>query len=123
MRSGRIVLIVVACLGIGAAAAQAQCCGDTAAYTTYYAAPACSAGTCGGCAASTCGTSCSAPCYSNCGNSCYTSYYTPYYTSYYVPYYTSYYTPYYSSYYTPYYTGYWGGSSYGVGYSSGCCGR
>jgi hypothetical protein len=98
MKTVGILLVVVACLGLGASTVQAQCCGNVS-YASYYVAPSCASGSCcatGGC--STCA--------------------TPYYSSY---------APAYTSYYNPYYTvGYgWGGGTYSVGYGGwrgGCCG-
>jgi hypothetical protein len=94
MKIGWMLLMALAVLGIGASAAQAQCCGDTS-YTTFYAAPA----------YSSCGTGCFSSC--NSCNSCSSGFSG----------YSSYYTPYYSSYYTPYYSGWgWGGRAYRTGY-------
>lgn len=77
MRRGLVLLVALAIVGIGTAAAQAQCCG-TLGYTTFYSAPAHSVGWGCGCA----------PCYTSC-NSCFTPGYTTGYTSYYTPYYSN----------------------------------
>ena len=110
MRTGWILPIALIVLGLGASAAQAQCCGAT--YTAD-AAPACSTGGCG--------TSCSS-CSSggsSCSDSC--SSCTTYYGAY--PYYASdgYYPGYASYSYAPSYAGYGWGNSYAFrsGYGGG----
>ena len=103
MKTLGMLLVGLAVLGIGASAAQAQCCGSVG-YMSY-AAPSCSSCSVGGC--STCG-------YSSCS------------TCGYSPYYTSSYTPYYYTAYSPYYVGYgWGRRAYYAGFGGwggGCCG-